>query len=438
MGGMRIVSLEQLFEGTMQMSLSGYLGKVFDGFSRKRAILTVVPINNFTICLAAGLILTCLSIDPGSPLFIVCLVLSMVTCAVNRLFLNAEKFIVSKDWIVVLGDDSTLSNMNAIFTSLDQFANVISPLVTGALVTLLDIRMTVLIFGIVSTNNNECLHTKKRDEEKDEFLKSSTEDTSNQGVISTYWRQSVFPAAVGMALLFMTVLGFDGLAVGYGSSAGLPEYLIGAFRSYGSVAGILGAFSYAFFEKRYSVATSGVLGLIVQQIFIILAVVSIWLPGSPMNLSGYFGNFTIQGWWHDMAHAFDGQNTTNTNPNIDWKHFTSDGVSLDSIFVFLIAIASARYGLWCLDLAITHLMQVNVPEKQRNTVFGVHNALCQTFSVLKDLLVIILPLPATFGLCIMISYGFVTVGHAFFIFYLFKSKLISTVGRRLSKLSMDS
>ncbi|KAF1752445.1 hypothetical protein GCK72_019000 [Caenorhabditis remanei] len=352
------------------------------------AILTVVPLNNLSICAAAGLIITCLSIDATSPWYIMCLVLAMCMCAVNRLFLNAEKFITSRDWVMVLGDDRTLSNMNATLLTLDQFTNVIAPLFTGALVTWVGLRETVGIFGIASLVSmtsksiflrliyisNPLLQVKKDKKEEittDPFSNSRL----NESVVKTYWRQVSFSAAFGMALLFMTVMGFDGLAVGYGSSAGLPEFIIGAFRSFGSLTAILGAFSYAFFEKRYSVATSGLLGLVVQQFFAMMAVVSVFLPGSPMDLGGYFGNFTAGGWWHDMVHSFNGNNGTNFDPHVDWNHFSSDGVSLVSIFVFLIAIASARYGLWCLDLAITHIMQVTVPERERNTVFGMHNAL---------------------------------------------------------------
>uniref|UniRef100_A0A1I7TSU5 Solute carrier family 40 member n=2 Tax=Caenorhabditis tropicalis TaxID=1561998 RepID=A0A1I7TSU5_9PELO len=373
----------------------------------------------------------------------------MCMCAVNRLFLNAEKFITSRDWVMVLKEETSLSNMNATLLTLDQATNVIAPLGTGALVTLVGLRQTVGIFGLASLVSmasktfflrsiyisNPLLQVKKDKKEEvdsDPFANSRLKES----VFKTYWKQVSFSAAFGMSLLFMTVMGFDGLAVGYGSSAGLPEYIIGAFRSYGSATAILGAFSYAFFEKRYSVATSGLLGLIVQQFFAILAVVSVFLPGSPMDLGGYFGNFTMGTWWHDMVHSFNGNNATNLDPHVDWNHFTSDGVSLASIFVFLIAIASARYGLWCLDLAITHIMQVTIPERERNTVFGVHNALCNTFSVLKDVLVIILPLPATFAICIFISYSFVTVGHLFFVYYLVKTKSLCTVGRRLSQMEV--
>lgn len=83
------------------------------------------------------------------------------------------------------------------------------------------------------------------------------------------------------------------------------------------------------------------------------------------------------------------------------KQLVGDDQSLDSIITFLSGIATARFGnestitdgsrstpmyslgLWMADLSIIHIMQEGVPEGDRNTVFGVHNALCQTFSVLK-------------------------------------------------------
>ncbi|CAL2043363.1 unnamed protein product [Caenorhabditis brenneri] len=435
LGGMRMLSIEQFCEGILQMFFSGHLGKYFDKLSRKNAIRTVVPLNNLSICAAAAFVITCLSIDSNSPWHTTCLFLAMCLCAINRLFLNAEKFIVGRDWVMVIGGDKELAKLNATLLTLDQFTNVIAPLITGALVSWLGLRVTVGILGTASLISmslksiflkliyisNPLLHTKKESKIEAQGPKC------HESVLHTFWRQVSFPVAFGLSLLFVTVMGFDGLAVGYGSSAGLPEFLIGAFRSYGSFVGILGAFSYAFFEKRYGVLTSGMLGLIVQQAFAILAVISVFLPGSPMNLSGYFGSFTLKGWWHDMMHSFDGVNATTVEPTVDWTRFTSDGVSLASILVFLVAVASGRYGLWCLDLATTHIMQVTIPEKERNTVFGVHNAICQTFSVLKDVLVIILPLPATFGICIFISYGFVTAGHLCFVYYVVKSNRMNGI-----------
>lgn len=76
------------------------------------------------------------------------------------------------------------------------------------------------------------------------------------------------------------------------------------------------------------------------------------------------------------------------------------------------------------DLSITQLMQENVPEEERGTVFGVQNASCQLFSVAKDLIVIVFPDPRTFGWLIIMSVTFVAAGFTNYIYYLITVGLI--------------
>ncbi|KHJ90267.1 hypothetical protein OESDEN_09890 [Oesophagostomum dentatum] len=174
--------------------------------------------------------------------------------------------------------------------------------------------------------------------------------------------------------------------------------------------GILGALSYAFCERRLGVRSTALLGLTCQQICLVAAVVSIWLPGSPFDPKGYFHGVQKYMW----------SETNQISDVLDSTAHSSSKQSLDSIMTFLAGIATARLGLWMADLSIIHIMQEGVPEYDRNTVFGLHNALCQTFSLMKDILVIVLPDPATFGICILISYGFVTSGYLSFVYYLVK------------------
>lgn len=82
--------------------------------------------------------------------------------------------------------------------------------------------------------------------------------------IRAYLRQSVFPAAFALALLYMTVLGFDGLAVSHGKAQGLSEGIIGVFRSISSALGIVGAFLYTLCEQKMGVRKTGLMGLIVS------------------------------------------------------------------------------------------------------------------------------------------------------------------------------
>jgi iron-regulated transporter 1 len=77
------------------------------------------------------------------------------------------------------------------------------------------------------------------------------------------------------------------------------------------------------------------------------------------------------------------------------------------------------------DLSITQLMQEQIPEEERGTVFGVQNASCQLFSVAKDLIVIIFPDPRTFGWLIIMSVTFVAGGFLNYIYYLIKVGLLN-------------
>lgn len=76
--------------------------------------------------------------------------------------------------------------------------------------------------------------------------------------ISTIWRriihaliayrqQSVFTAAFALSLLYMTVLGFDGLAISFGKAQNVPDNILGIFRSVGS---ILGLFIFFIYKKK--------------------------------------------------------------------------------------------------------------------------------------------------------------------------------------------
>ncbi|GMT15277.1 hypothetical protein PFISCL1PPCAC_6574 [Pristionchus fissidentatus] len=463
LGGMQLVSIEQLAEGLAQIGFSGFVGRAVDMRSeRKWGMIMCLMGNNFSIIASSILFAVCLSIDRTIWVYTLCLLLGMIFCSSYRVFVMAEKNLSARDWALVLvneekGEGRNLAKTNAILTTLDQIANILSPLLLGALLSFVPLRtacIVLAIFSVVSLiikgillfvlyGSNERLRVKGDAEAKSEEQGDTTKSLDAKPspsllkrlstiftVLATYYRQSVFPAALGMALLFMTVLGFDGLAIGYGESVGLPESILGLFRSFGSAAGVAGAIMYAVFERRFGVCKTGVIGLMLQELCLIIAVASIWLPGSPWDPAAYFSTLTWSSWWQSFIDSFapspDSPTASPPPPStIDWSTWTtSDGTSVASIFSFLTGIATARFGLWMADLAITHIMQIATPESQRNTVFGVHNAICQAFSVMKDLLVIILPSPNTFGICILISFGFVCSGFGAFIYYILKTSHI--------------
>ncbi|GMS93779.1 hypothetical protein PENTCL1PPCAC_15954, partial [Pristionchus entomophagus] len=400
------------------MGFSGAVGRAVDLRSeRKWGMILCLMGNNFSIIASCGLFAVCLSIEGTLWIYTLCLILGMIFCSSYRVFVMAEKNLSARDWMLVLLSDREEGRALA-------RCSVVSLVAKSALLSVL-------------YNSNERLHVKEETDDKLSAKSAKLEvETSSRSlasrlsaifnVLATYYAQSVFPAAFGMALLFMTVLGFDGLAIGYGESVGLPESIIGLFRSFGSAAGIAGAIMYAVFERKFGVLKTGMIGMILQEVCLVVAVVSIWLPGSPWNPSSYFDTLTWSSWWSSFINSFapsPSAPTASPPPpsTIGWSTWTtSDGASVASIFAFLIGIATARFGLWMADLAITHIMQIATPESQRNTVFGVHNAICQAFSVMKDLLVIVFPDPSTFGICIIISFAFVCTGFAAYIYFVVK------------------
>ncbi|KAI1720422.1 ferroportin1 (FPN1) domain-containing protein [Ditylenchus destructor] len=452
LGGMRLVSANQLVDGVSAMLLSTFVGNWLDRHDRKVGALTVLAVNN--IC----------------------------------------KMAFTKDWIVVMANreqSDSLSRRNATMTTIDQLSSVIAPLITGYILLFGGYRLACLVFVAwnfvswaaeryllskvysqveelaVRERNVQDMSDPQFKEEIDILLKkessASKSSSANMGVkfvrcwrrlerrtgkaLSAYRRQQVFFAAIGLALLYMTVLGFDGLALSYGKSQYLPDNVLGAFRSVGSVLGICGALSYTIFERRIGVRNTGFLGLSIQQGFLWLCLVSIWLPGSPFDPSGYARSWTFEGWIRSSANAFSGSriedpaagrtlsllrneslSSTEILPlkiisntgSINWSDWTIDGHPVVSVVVFFCGITFARLGLWMADLSITQLMQESIAEEERNTVFGAQNAFCQLFSVLKDIVVILFPDPRTFGLLIAMSVGFVALGFFSYCCYLIK------------------
>uniref|UniRef100_F1KYN6 Solute carrier family 40 member n=2 Tax=Ascaris suum TaxID=6253 RepID=F1KYN6_ASCSU len=242
-------------------------------------------------------------------------------------------------------------------------------------------------------------------------------------VFHVYWSQTIFTAAFGLALLYMTVLGFDGIAIGYGRSQGLSATWLGILRSIGSACGIAGVLSYTAFETNIGVRRTGLIGFTTQQLALYVCIASIWLPGSPFDPYNYFSELTLPIWLDQFKDAFRFAPMNRTEVvTINWSRWTSNGHSIISVFTLLMGIAVARFGLYMADLSITQIMQETVPENQRGTVFGVQDSACQFFSVLKDVMVIILPDPRTFGALIIVSVLFVLSGFLFYCYYLIKTR----------------
>jgi hypothetical protein len=122
LGGMRLVSTNQLLDGFSSILLSTYVGNWLDRHDRRVGTLTVLLMNNFCVGLSALLLAVCLvandvdSDDPStarSILYGAALTLSILFCAVSKCASEGQRLALTKDWIVVMAsreDGETLSS----------------------------------------------------------------------------------------------------------------------------------------------------------------------------------------------------------------------------------------------------------------------------------------------------------------------------------------
>ena len=62
---------------------------------------------------------------------------------------------------------------------------------------------------------------------------------------------------MGLACLYLTVLGFDSITTSYAYSQGVPEYVLGVLAGIGAIMGLLGSIAFPFMVRRFGVLRTG-------------------------------------------------------------------------------------------------------------------------------------------------------------------------------------
>uniref|UniRef100_A0A915CY75 Solute carrier family 40 member n=1 Tax=Ditylenchus dipsaci TaxID=166011 RepID=A0A915CY75_9BILA len=439
LGGMRLVSANQLVEGISAMFLSTYVGNWLDRHDRKQGALTVLALNNVCVAFSAALLAVCLSLsvdksssgNDRSTLYVFCLVLSILFCAISKVASEGQKMAFTKDWIVVMAhkdQSNSLSKRNAIMTTIDQMSSVVAPLLTGYILVFGGYRLACFVFvgwNMLSWAAERYLLSKVYEQVKElsvrernlkdmsdpefkeeiEVLLERKRETSSssynvvskrasknilrfwrrmQKTIGAYGRQQVFAAAFGLSLLYMTVLGFDaGQCVRHIPKCRLCFGHCGCCFLY-IVRETNGCSQNRIYWSDYSTTV-----FVVVCYFYLVAgspfnprayavdwTIEKWISSSdaanhPTSLviAPYLGNETLEETRNLITPTFS-SNYSNHGLHIDWKDWTVQGHSIISIVVFFCGITFARLGLWMADLSITQIMQESIAEEERNTVWS--------------------------------------------------------------------
>ncbi|CAJ0955299.1 unnamed protein product [Ranitomeya imitator] len=247
-----------------------------------------------------------------------------------------------------------------------------------------------------------------------------------------YYNQSVFLAGMGLAFLYMTVLGFDCITTGYAYTQGLSGSVLSILMGASAISGIMGTVAFTWLRKKFGLIRTGFISGIAQLSSLILCVVSVFMPGSPLDLTvspfqdigtRYLegeplptlspGGVSQEFLSTSLQNLLNNSSSTTTEPD--------DFIPLTSVSLLFAGVIAARIGLWSFDLTVTQLLQENVIESERGIINGVQNSMNYLLDLLHFIMVILGPNPEAFGLLVLISVSFVAMGHVMYFRFAYKN-----------------
>ncbi|KAL7991568.1 hypothetical protein Chor_015824 [Crotalus horridus] len=421
-------------------------------------------------------------------LLTLCYILVISIANIANLASTATGITIQRDWVVVVAGDnrSTLADMNATIRRIDQLTNILAPLAVGQIMTFGSpvigcgfisgwnlISMCIeymLLFKVYKktpalahkagpkgeeselkqlniqkdgepkgTEGVQLIHKKENavsepERENTSCLSRMTEpfSTFRDGWVS-YYNQSVFLAGLALAFLYMTVLGFDCITTGYAYTQGLSGSTLSLLMGASALTGILGTVAFTWLRNKCGLVRTGIISGIAQLSSLLLCVISVFTPGSPLDLSvSPFADISARlfessplptlapdGDILEMAFTTEMPalvNATSSDPGL-----APSPVPLISVSLLFAGVIAARVGLWSFDLTVTQLLQENVIESERGIINGVQNSMNYLLDLLHFIMVILAPNPEAFGLLVLISVSFVAMGHIMYFRFAHKS-----------------
>ncbi|GCC18857.1 hypothetical protein chiPu_0018092 [Chiloscyllium punctatum] len=483
------------------------VGNWVDRNTRMKVVQVALLIQNLSVILCAVVLMLLFVYNAEITILwngwmkIVCYTLVIVIGVIADLASTAMSIAIQRDWIIVVaGDNDKLSNMNATLRQIDLLSKLLSPMAVGHIMAntfsvagcgfiagwnlfsmcfeyLLLQKIYKMTPGLAKKGDNQ-----KKEEEvsernqtafkdgrmtsaavsvEDELVNNNCTNQNDKetgcikGILVSgirtfrdgwiiYYKQPMFLAALGLSFLYMTVLGFDGITIGYAYAQGISSSVISIMVALSAVTGLIGTMFFTILRKYCGLIHTGCFSSIAQITCLTLCVASVFAPGSPLVLSAplyssasdQLENYTI------TIFSTDVLNTSVTKQSFIYKdvrydvpsqlptnltNFTETKEYL-SIALYFAGAVSARVGLWSFDLTVTQLIQEMVYESKRGIVNGVQGSMNGIMDLLHFVMVIIIPAPEHFGILVILSVIFVSVGGL--LFFCFARK---TLGKDLFK-----
>ena len=303
-----IVAIYGLVNCIASILCGAFIGNWIDGTARLTAAKTFLVVQNTSVALACVVLATyfhwktwwisLFGSEEATSLTIATLTISIAI--VSTLASMGSKIVVEKDWIVVIagGDSDRLATMNSIFRTIDLICLTLTPTLAGILFSYTSYLICAVFIGawnVISVFLEFLLLVSIYQEfpALSHIKPASLIGVKPTGVFSsitgsvkgwkTYFTHHTLMAGLGLALLFMTVLGFDSITWAFILMQCVEESLLGGMVAVSALVGVLGAAAFPPLRRLLGVERAGVVGMGLLVSALTACVASIWLPGSPFD-----------------------------------------------------------------------------------------------------------------------------------------------------------
>ncbi|CAA7034020.1 unnamed protein product [Microthlaspi erraticum] len=401
------------------------VGQMIDGMSYVKVLKLWLVTQNLSFLVAGGSVVALLLVPDlkshNFPLFVTLIVLTNLSGAIGVLSTLAGTILVERDWVVVMSEGhppDVLTNMNAVIRSIDLSSKLLSPVITGMIISFVSLEASAITFAawatvtvwieywlfnavyegvpaIVQSDERRRLRLTQSQREKTDIatpLLQRTEEDSTQskrsgnmrilerisessfvGAWRNYLGQEIVLPGVALALLFFTVLSYGTLMTATLEWQGIPTYIIGLGRGVSAGIGLAATVVYPIVQSRLSPLRTGLWSFWSQWTCLLVCVVSIWVA-------------------------------------------KGDTAS----YMLMAGVATSRLGLWMFDLSIIQQMQDLVPEPDRCVVGGVQNSLQSALDLLANVLGIIVSDPKDFWILTLFSFGTTSLAGILYTVHLYR------------------
>ena len=303
-----IVAINGLLNSAAAILSGALIGTWIDRTGRLTAAKTFLVVQNISVALACAVLasyfqwpvwwIELMGSEDTTSLVIAIITISIAI--VSTLASMGSKIVVEKDWIVVIsgGDPDMLATMNSIFRTIDLVCLTLTPTLAGFLFSYtsyfvcaafigawnvvsvaLEFSLLVSIYQEFPALSN-IKPASSKEKKTNSYLSSLTGSAKGWKIYLTH---RTLMAGLGLAFLFMTVLGFDSITWSFTLMQCVDESLLGGLVACSVLVGVLGATAFPILRRRLGVERTGVVGMALLVASLTACVASIWLPGSPFN-----------------------------------------------------------------------------------------------------------------------------------------------------------